>query len=155
MAQDISLKSLLVPSKTVTVEYPGFPDFKLELSYVSRETLINLRKRATKTIFKGRQTTEEFNEDLFLELYCDAAIKGWTGLKFKYINLLAPVDVSQFDPDDELGFSKDNALLLMKSSSDFDNFVSDRVNDLGNFSKNSQKKYRLNLKVTWLMVVQV
>ena len=137
MAQDISLKSLLVPSKAVTVEYPGFPGFTLELSYVSRETLINLRKRATKTIFKGRQTTEEFNEDLFLEIYCDAAIKGWNGLKFKYINLLAPVDVSNFDQDDELAFSKDNALLLMKSSTDFDNFVSDRVNDLGNFSKNN------------------
>lgn len=137
MSQNISLKSLLVPSKNVTVEYPGFPDFCLELSYVSRETLINLRKRATKTNFKGRQTTEEFNEDLFLELYCDAAVKGWSGLKFKYINLLAPVDVSALDPEDELAFSRENALLLMKSSSDFDNFISERVNDLGNFSKSN------------------
>lgn len=137
MSQEISLKSLLVPSKIVTVEYPGFPGLRLELSYVSRETLINLRKRATKTIFKGRQTTEEFNEDLFLELYCEAAIKGWTGLKFKYINLLAPVDISQFDPEDDLAFSRDNALLLMKSSSDFDNFISEKVNDLGNFSKSN------------------
>lgn len=137
MAQEISLKSLLVPSKAVTVEFPGFPGFNIELNYLSRDGLINLRKKSTKTIFKGRQTSEEFNEDLFLELYVDAAIKGWTGLKFKYINLLVPADVSQFDPEDELVYSKENALMLMKNSTDFDSFVSERVNDLGNFSKNN------------------
>ena len=137
MAQEISLKSLLVPSKTVTVEFPGFPGFNVELNYLSRDGLINLRKKSTKTIFKGRQTSEEFNEDLFLELYVDAAIKSWTGLKFKYINLLVPADVSQFDPEDELVYTKDNALMLMKNSTDFDSFVSERVNDLGNFSKSN------------------
>ena len=134
MAQEISLKSLLVPSKTVEVEYPGFPDFKVTLSYISRETLINLRKKSTKTTYKNRQTGDEFNEDLFLELYADAAVKSWSGLKFKYVNLLVPVDVSKFDQEDFLGFSKENALMLMKNSSDFDTFISEKVNDLGNFS---------------------
>ena len=134
MAQEISLKSLLVPSKTVEVEYPGFPDFKVNLSYISRETLINLRKKSTKTTYKNRQTGDEFNEDLFLELYADSAIKNWSGLKFKYVNLLVPVDVSKFDQEDFLGFSKENALMLMKNSSDFDTFISEKVNDLGNFS---------------------
>lgn len=137
MAQEISLKSLLVPSKTIEVDYPGFAGFKLHINYISRDNLINLRKKSTKTTFKGRQTQEEFNEDLFLELYVDAAIRGWSGLKFKYVDLLAPVDVSAFDPEDELGYSKENALMLIKNSTDFDSFVSERVNDLGNFSKNS------------------
>ena len=88
MAQEISLKSLLVPSKTIEVDYPGFSGFKLQINYISRDNLINLRKKSTKTTFKGRQTQEEFNEDLFLELYVDAAIRGWSGLKFKYIDLL-------------------------------------------------------------------
>lgn len=137
MAQEISLKSLLVPSKTIEVDYPGFAGFKLHINYISRDNLINLRKKSTKTTFKGRQTQEEFNEDLFLELYVDAAIRGWSGLKFKYVDLLAPVDVSAFDPEDELGYSKENALMLIKNSTDFDSFVSERVNDLGNFSKNN------------------
>jgi hypothetical protein len=134
MAQEISLKSLLVPSKTIEVEYPGFSGFKLQINYISRDNLINLRKKSTKTTFKGRQTQEDFNEDLFLELYVDAAIRGWSGLKFKYVDLLAPVDVSKFDPEDELGYSKENALMLIKNSTDFDSFVSERVNDLGNFA---------------------
>jgi hypothetical protein len=134
MAQEISLKSLLVPSKTIEVDYPGFSGFKLQINFISRDNLINLRKKSTKTTFKGRQTQEDFNEDLFLELYVDAAIRGWSGLKFKYVDLLAPVDVSKFDPEDELGYSKENALMLIKNSTDFDSFVSERVNDLGNFA---------------------
>jgi len=138
MAQDVSLKSLLVPSKTVEVEVPGFPDFNVNIAYMSRETLLNLRKKATKTSFKsGKGVQEEFNEDLFLELYVDATIKGWDGLKFKYVNLLVPVDVSQFDPEDFLAYSKENALMLIKNSSTFDTFITEQVNDLGNFSKNS------------------
>jgi len=137
MAQEISLKTLLVPSKSIEVDYPGFPGFKLLINYISRDSLINLRKKSTKTTFKGRQTQEEFNEDLFLELYVDAALKGWTGLKFKYVNLLVPVDVSGFDQEDELAYSKDNALMLIKNSTDFDSFISERVNDLGNFSTSS------------------
>ena len=137
MAQEISLKSLLVPSKTIEVEYPGFSGFKLQINYISRDNLINLRKKSTKTTFKGRQTQEDFNEDLFLELYVDAAIRGWSGLKFKYVDLLAPVDVSKFDPEDDLGYSKENALMLIKNSTDFDSFVSERVNDLGNFATSS------------------
>lgn len=137
MAQEISLKSLLVPSKTVEVEYPGMPDFTIKLGFMSRETLINLRKKATKNTFKNRQVQDEFNEDLFLELYVDAAIKGWSGLKFSYVNLLVPVDISAFDPEDSLAYSKENALMLMKNSSQFDNFISEQVNDLANFTTNS------------------
>jgi hypothetical protein len=137
MAQEISLKSLLVPSKTVEVEYPGMPGFNIKLGFMSRETLINLRKKATKNTFKNRQVQDEFNEDLFLELYVDAAIKGWDGLKFSYVNLLVPVDVSAFDPQDSLAYSKENALMLMKNSSQFDNFISEQVNDLANFTTNS------------------
>ena len=132
---EVSLKSLLVPSKQAEVEYPGLPDFKIQLGFMSRETLIGLRKRATKTMIKSRQTTEEFNEDLFVELYSEAAIKGWSGLKFKYVESLAPVDVTKFDTEDFLGYSKDNALMLMKNSSEFDGFITEQVNDLGNFNK--------------------
>ena len=136
-SQEISLKSLLVPSKSIEVEYPGMPGFKVTLGFISRETLINLRKKSTKTTFKNRQTSDDFNEELFLELYAEAAIKGWSGLKFKYVNVLVPVDVSEYDAEDNLGYSKENALMLMKNSADFDQFISEFVSDLGKFSKNS------------------
>lgn len=135
---NLSLKSLLVPSKTVEVEYPGMPGFKVQVSFLSRETLQNIRKKSTKTTFKNRQAQEELNDELFLELYVKAAVKGWTGLKFSYLEQLAPVDLSDQDADDELEYTEDNALYLMKSSVNFDAFVSEQVTDLGNFSKSKQ-----------------
>jgi hypothetical protein len=130
----ISLKNLLVPSKALEVEYPGMPDFKVQVAFLSRETLQSIRKKSTKTSFKNRQPVEELNDELFLDLYVKNAIKGWTGLKLKYLEQLAPVDLTGQDADAELEYSEENALYLMKNSTNFDSFISEQVTDLGNFS---------------------
>jgi len=129
----ISLKNLLVPSKALEVEYPGMPEFKIQVAFLSRETLQSIRKKSTKTTFKNRQPVEELNDELFLELYVKSAIKGWSGLKLKYLEQLAPVDLTGQDADAELEYSEENALYLMKNSTNFDSFVSEQVTDLANF----------------------
>lgn len=126
-----------MPSKKIEVEYPGMPGFEVSLAFLSRETLQTIRKKSTKTSFKNRQPVEELNDELFLELYVKATVLGWKGLKISYLEQLAPIDSSGLDPNDELEFSEENALFLMKNSSNFDAFVSEQVTDLGNFSKNS------------------
>jgi hypothetical protein len=131
-----SIKSLLVPSKEVEVEYPGLPDFKISIAFLSRETLQNLRKKAVKSTFSRGKLAEELNDELFLKLYVDASIKGWSGFKLSYLEQLAPVDLGDADPEDLISYSPDEALSLMKSSSSFDSFISEQVTDLGNFSKN-------------------
>lgn len=130
----LSLKNLLVPSKSLEVEYPGMPGFVVDVCFLSRETLQSIRKKSTKTSFKNRQPIEELNDELFLELYVKASIKGWKGLTLAYLEQLAPVDIGSEDPKSELGYSEENALFLMKSSTNFDAFVSETVTDLGNFS---------------------
>ena len=136
----VSLKSLLVPSKSVEVEYPGFDGFKLNLSFLSRETLISIRKKSTKHTFKKNQPAEELDDKLFLQLYVKAAVKGWSGFKMSYLEQLAPVDISGQDPDSELAYSEEAALDLMQASSDFDAFVSATVGDLTNFTKSNTAK---------------
>jgi hypothetical protein len=136
----LSLKSLLVPSKAVEVEFPGMPGFMIDLAFLSRETLLSIRKKSTKTSFKNRQPQEEFNEELFLQLYVENAVKGWSGFKLKYLEQLAPVDLSGQDLDNELEYTAENALFLMKNSTNFDGFVSEQVSDLGNFSTTNSTK---------------
>lgn len=136
----VSLKSLLVPSKTVELDFPGFDGFKVNLNFLSRETLVSVRKKATKMVFKNRQPAEELNDDLFLELYVKAAIKGWSGLKLSHLEQLAPVDLTGQPKDAELEYSEENALFLMKSSSNFDSWVSEQVTELGNFQNTSASK---------------
>ena len=137
---NLSLKTLLVPSKAIEVEYPGMPGFYVDIAFLSRETLLNIRKKSTKTSFKNRQPQEEFNDELFLQLYVENAVKGWKGLKLSYLDQLAPVDLTGQDMNAELEYTAENALFLMKNSTNFDAFISEQVSDLGNFSKTNSTK---------------
>jgi len=136
-APALSLKNLLVPSKTVEIDYPGLNGFKVNVVFLSRETLVGIRKKATKTTYKNRQPVEELDDKLFLQLYTNACIKGWKGLKLSYLEQLAPVDLSGQDADAELTWDQDNALFLMQSSANFDAFISETVTELSNFTKTS------------------
>jgi hypothetical protein len=140
MSVSLSLKTLLVPSKNVSVEFPGYDGFSVDLAFLSRETLVAIRKKATKVVFKNRQPTEEINDELFLQLYVQASIKGWKGLTLAHLQTLAPVDLTGHKLDEELEYSEENALFLMKSSSQFDSWVSEQVTDLGNFQSSSANK---------------
>ena len=134
----VSLASLMTPSKTVSIDFPGFSGLKIDLCYLAREELIKLRKRCLITKFnrKTRQPEEELDEEKFLTEYCKAVIKGWKGLKFRYLEELLLVDISEQDPEDTLQFNQENAELLMKNANDFDTWVTESVGDLENFTSN-------------------
>ena len=135
--QNVSLASLLTPSKTVTVDYPTLPGFSVDLCYLAREELIKLRSRCVsqKLNRKTRAFEETLDEDKFLTEYCKAVIKGWKGLKYKYLEELLLVDISGLEPEDELDFSVENAETLMKNGADFDTWVTEITGDLENFTK--------------------
>ena len=133
----VSLTSLLTPSKTVTVDYPGMNGFTVDLCYLAREELIKLRNRCLSQKFnrKTRAFDDQLDEDKFLIEYVKAVIKGWKGLKYSYLEELLLVDISSLDPEDELEFSQDNAQTLMKNAGDFDTWVTEVTGDLENFTK--------------------
>ena len=134
----ISLASLMTPSKTVTIDFPGYKGMSVDLCYLAREELVKLRKRCVTTKFnkKTRQPEEDLDEERFLVEYCKAVIKGWKGLKYKYLEELLLVDISALDPEDELMFTLENSELLMRNASDFDTWVTETVSDLENFTGN-------------------
>tara|TARA_B100000214_G_C23963634_1_gene626587 strand:- start:2003 stop:2443 length:441 start_codon:yes stop_codon:yes gene_type:complete len=134
--EPVSLASLMTPSKTVSIDFPGYAGMTVDLCYLAREELVKLRKRCltNKWNKKTRQLEEELEEDKFLVEYCKAVIKGWKGLKYRYLEELLLVDVSSFDPDDELPHTRDNAELLMKNAADFDTWVTETVGELENFT---------------------
>lgn len=135
----LSLQSLLTPSKVVEVDYSSDkPGFKVKVAFLGREELQKLRKNCVTTKFdkRTRQPVEELNEELFTKNYVSAVVKGWTGLKISYLNDLMLVDLGSVkDVNEELEFSEENALVLMKNSSEFDGFITDITSDLTNFRK--------------------
>jgi hypothetical protein len=136
----LSLKSLLVASKATTVDYPGFENFTIDVCFLARETIISLKTKATTKKYVNRVLTETIDDDLFLKLWVSEAIKGWKGLKLAYVNMLAPIEMDGINPEDELQFTTDNALFLVKSSVEFDGYISSIVNDLSAFTKASGNK---------------
>ena len=132
----VSLKSLMTPSKTVSIEFPRFKGMSVNLCYLAREELVKLRKRclSTKWDKKSHHPIEEMADEKFIVEYCKAVIKGWSGLKYSYLEELLLVDISGLDPEDCLPYNQENAELLMKNASDFDTWVTNTVGDLENFT---------------------
>ena len=134
----ISLASLLTPSKTVTVDYPEFEGFSVDLCYLAREELLKLRSKCLTQKFnrKTRAFEEEMDDDKFLTEYCGAVIKGWKGLKYKYLEKMLLVNLTNVkDLNGELEYTREDAEILMKNASDFDLWVTEVVGDLENFSQ--------------------
>ena len=135
-----NLSDLLTPSKTTSVEYPGFEGFTLNLTYLSRDEMLKIRKKSVTTKFdrKTRQPIEELDEKLFLQEYTKSIIKGWKGFKLKYVTQMLPIDEDKIiNPENELPYTEENAISLMENSNEFDTWISEVVNDLANFTKNS------------------
>jgi len=135
----MNLAKLIVPSKTVWAEYPGLPGFEVQLAYLTRDELVKIRNKAVnnKISRKTRQIEEEVDNELFQSLYIQAVIKGWRGLKYKYLPKLVPTDISEVEPDDLLEYDAENAETLMKNSADFDSWVSRMLEDVENFTQNN------------------
>ena len=134
--EPVSLATLMTPSKTITMDYPGIDGFTVDITYLAREELLKLRNRCLKQKFnkKTRQFEDELDEDRFLTEYVKGVIKGWSGLKYNRLGELLLVDVSNQNPEEELPHSQENAELLMKNSNDFDTWVTETVGDLENFT---------------------
>jgi hypothetical protein len=138
----MELKSLLVDSKTAWVDFPGMEGFSVELANLSRKELVNLRKRCTTNKFnrKTRMFEEDLDESKFVKEFTSATVKGWKGLKLKFLEDLMLVDLKGQDVNKEMDYSHENAMVLVENSSEFDNWLNEVVFDLENFRSGSEGK---------------
>ena len=139
------IKNLIAEQSSVWVEYPDIDGFEVNLKYLTREDLMKVRNAALTYKFnkRTRQREEEIDNDRFLENYAEKAIMGWKGLKVKHMPALMPVDISGIDGEDDIEYSSEDAIELLKNSTVFDQFVTDTMNDFEQFSK---KKAETNAK---------
>ena len=93
---------------------------------------------------RTRQREEEVDNDRFLEAYAEKAIAGWKGLKIKHLPVLLPVDISSMDANEEVEYSNEDAIELLKNSTIFDQFITDSMNDFEQFSKKKQEQDNVN-----------
>lgn len=127
----------MVDTKSAWLDFPGCPGFQIEVCNLSRKELINLRKRCVAQKFdrKTRQMVEELDEDKFVVEFAKATIKGWKGLKLKYLEDLILVDLNNQDEEQELEYDAEQAEVLVQNSTEFDNWINEVVFDLANFRR--------------------
>ena len=137
----MELKSLLVDTKTAWVDFPGLEGFEVELANLSRKEMVNLRKRCTTNKFdrKTRMFNEELDEAKFIKEFSTVTVKGWIGLKLKYLEELILVDLAGQDTEKEMPYTQDNAEVLVENSTEFDNWLNEVVFDLENFRSGEQE----------------
>lgn len=136
----MELNSLISKNKQIEIEYPGLDGFKVKVTYLSRERSLELRKKCTTVGFnkKTRQPEDTLDEKLFAKLYSEMVVVGWSGLKYKYLNELLPVDLSGVENlDEEVVYTKENAADLINNSTYFDSWVGEVISDVANFNKGS------------------
>lgn len=132
----MSLKSLTVVTKTAKVGFPGLPGFEVEIAAISRELSRKLKDQSeiTKIDPKHRIPVKELDEDTFIQKFTEAAVKGWKGLKYKYLPELMLVDLSGVvDLEEEVDFSVEEAVWLVKHSQVFDSWLNEQVFSLETF----------------------
>lgn len=131
----MNLKNLMVDTKTAWIEYPGVEGFEVELTNLSRDKLIALRKSCLVTKFdrKTKVQYEELDDKKFVRKFTDATIKNWKGLKLKYLEDMLLVDITGEDPESTLPYSQEDAYTLVSNSGEFDTWLNDAVFDLDNF----------------------
>jgi len=132
------IKNFIAQETTSWIEFPDIDGFEVHLRFLSREDLIKIRNQALTFKFnkRTRQREEEVDNDRFLEGYSERAILGWRGLKIKHLPMLLPVDISSApNKEEEVAWNEEEATDLLKSSSIFDQFITDAMNDFEQFSK--------------------
>jgi hypothetical protein len=134
------ISKLIAKETVIDVEFPDIDGFVVQLVYLGRDDLLKIRNSSLSYKFnkRTRQREEEVDNEKFIEEYARKAIKGWSGLKVKDLPKLLPVDISQMNPQDEITYTEEDALDLLRSSTIFDQFVTDALNDYEKFSINKR-----------------
>jgi hypothetical protein len=140
------IRNLVAKETTTWVDFPDIDGFQVNLRYLTREDLMKIRNQSLTYKFnkRTRQREEEIDNDKFLDHYAEKAIVDWKGLKVKHLPVLLPVDISSMDANENIDYSEEEALELLRSSTVFDQFVTDAMNDFEQFSKQKAEENAKN-----------
>lgn len=137
----MELKNLMVDTKAAWIEFPGLHGFEVEVVNLSRKELTALRKRCISSKFdrKSRQIVEDLDEDKFVTEFSAAVIKSWKGLTLSHLETLLLIDTGGKDLEETLPYTKENAEVLVASSTEFDTWLNEVVFDLDNFRAGAER----------------
>ena len=138
----MELSKLMVDTKAAWIAFPGLSGFEVQVVNLSRKELNALRKRCISSKFdrKSRQLLEELDEEKFVVEFSKAVIKSWKGLTLEHLETLLLIDTEGRDLQETLPYTKENAEILVSSSTEFDTWLNEVVFDLDNFRDGAERR---------------
>lgn len=135
----MELSSLIAKNKEIEIDFPGKEGFKIKICFLGKETMRKIGEKSKTLGFdpKTRLPDEQFDDELFTQLYIDQAIIDWKGLKIEYLADLVLLEDTDTQDAGLLPYSKNNALMLVTNSRVFDNWLSSVMSDISLFNKRS------------------
>lgn len=133
----ISIKNIKLNTKTISLSFPEYPDFVVEIGYLSTELSRKMYKdsHVTKIDQSSGVPFEEVDNEVFAEQFCKHAIKGWKGLTYEVLSNLMLVDIPDDGEDTVIDYSPENALALYLESLSFNRWVTASCKSLTKFRK--------------------
>jgi hypothetical protein len=106
------------------------------MCYLPREKLTSIREKHVVISFnRVTRQREETVDD-----YIKEAVVGWSGLTMEIVKSLVPIEVAEKDLKNEVPYDHEDALWLVKNSSEFDSFISDTMNQVDVFSVTNKEE---------------
>ena len=130
------LNNLKINQKSIKVSFPRYKNFKLDMCYLPREELSNIREKNVTFSYSRttRQKEESVDTDKFMDEYIKKALVGWSGLTFEIVKSLVPIEVAEEDLAKDVPYTHEDAMWLVKNSNEFDSFISDTMSQVDLFS---------------------
>lgn len=139
-----NIKALVLPKKEVEFPFSLYPEFKVKLTYLSKPEELRLREDALVTKYDDKLDVPytEIDTELHQKLFAERCITGWSGLTMGILSQLVLLDDSgdDFDPDELVDYSPENAETLLSNSKIFDAWVLQTMIKVDNFRHKSKAK---------------
>ncbi|BAV81295.1 hypothetical protein [Vibrio phage VCPH] len=132
-----SISSVVLNSKSMEFEFPGFEDFKVTIRYNTTEKLAELRSQCVKNVIDTGTgfPMEKLDREKWDRIFTENTIESWTGLTWGILAELMLIDESAVNKEEEVDFSIDNAVALLQGSKSFDVWLNANLKDINNFRK--------------------
>lgn len=129
----MKLSELAVDRKSVWVDVDAVKGFSVEINYIPRTEMSRLVKDSQVSKFDktSRSIQTQLDDEKFVKKYVERAINGWKGLTTENISELVPV--KDTEKAEEIPFSVENAIFLVKESSYFDEWLNAKIGDIDSF----------------------
>lgn len=128
----INLKDIAIETRQIEVAYPGMPNFKVKLNFVSRKATRKMVEDSMVDKWENGMLTKRQDDDKFLEVFVTRTIAGWSGLTIGDVEKIMLIETDN-DPETPVEFSIDNAMMLVRHSPSFDSWINETVFQLDTF----------------------